>query len=596
MVDLITKRFDCVLFDLGNTLIAQENPGTPYESLTVKVLPGVQELLDQLYGKVKIGIVSNTKTITAADIQAKLSTVGLDKYIQIIIATAEFGIHKPDPAPITAAIEQLQCVADRTLYVGDVEGDKQAALSAGSHFAYAGPNLYESVKQYLLHSQSAFDRAVNTQPVFSKEHYNAVRKEFDHLAKPVGSLGRLEHLAAQIAGITHSHTPTVDPAAIALFGADHGIAADNSVTPWPQAITGMMLEVMGDNKAAISFFAGVADVYVEIINVGAIVESKSTNVRNERVANSTEDIRFTNGMSETVVRAALEVGAQTAERLIAGGSRCLVTAEVGIGNTTPSAALIAYLTQTTANQVTGRGSGIDNETYIRKTKIVANLIAKIENEKDPIKVLAEIGGIEIAALTGYILRAASLQIPVVLDGVITLAAATVAHAINPEVKQFLIAGHASSEPGSQIAITHTQLQPILDLELRLGEGTGALLSIPIIRASCRALSGMARKWEQANKKIFPFSVSKAIAGVKLKVDASREATSLIYITQTNVAAAVFEAAGRANQNRLGDSLGQLRPNHTRILGPAVFRKRGEIERELLRATNEVKARVERELK
>jgi hypothetical protein len=109
------------------------------------------------------------------------------------------------------------------------------------------------------------------------------------------------------------------------------------------------------------------------------------------------------------------------------------------------------------------------------------------------------------------------------------------------------------------------------------------------------LSGMARAWEQANKKIFPFSVSKTISGVKLKVDASREATSLIYITQTNVAAAVFEAAGRANQNRLGDSLGQLRPNHTRVLGPAVFRKRKEIERELLRATNEVKARVEREL-
>ena len=110
------------------------------------------------------------------------------------------------------------------------------------------------------------------------------------------------------------------------------------------------------------------------------------------------------------------------------------------------------------------------------------------------------------------------------------------------------------------------------------------------------LSGMARKWEQANKKIFPFSVAKAVSGVKLKVDASREATSLIYITQTNVAAAVFEAAGRANQNRLGDSLGQLRPNHTRILGPSVFRKRREIEAELVRATNEVKARVERELK
>jgi len=492
MVDLITKRFDCVLFDLGNTLIAQENPGTPYESLAVKVLPGVQELLDQLHNSVKLGIVSNTKTITAADIEAKLSTVGLDKYFQTIIATAEFGTHKPDPAPIAAAIEQLQCGADRTLYVGDIETDKQAALAAGAHFAYAGPNLFESVKQYVLHSQSAFDRAINTRPVFSKEHHNAVLKEFDGLAKPVGSLGKLESIAAQIAGITRSHTPTIDPAAIALFGADHGIAVDNSVTPWPQAITAKMLEVMGENKAAVSVLAKTADVYIEIINVGATVDSKSPNVRNERVATGTQDIRIASAMTETVVRAALEVGAATAERLIAGGSRCLVTGEVGIGNTTPSAALIAHFTKATAEQVTGRGSGIDDETYLRKKEIVANLIAKTKNEKDPIKVLTDIGGIEIAALTGYILRAASLQIPVVLDGVITLAAAIVAQAINPEIDQFCIAGHASSEPGSQIAIAHLKLQPILDLELRLGEGTGALLSIPIIRSSCHALSGMAR--------------------------------------------------------------------------------------------------------
>jgi nicotinate-nucleotide--dimethylbenzimidazole phosphoribosyltransferase len=492
MVDLITKRFDCVLFDLGNTLIAQENPGTPYQDLKVQVLPGVQQLLDQLHGKVKLGIVSNTKTITAADIQAKLQTVGLDKYFESIIATGEFGTHKPDPAPIVAAIEQLQTTAGRTLYVGDIETDKQAALAAGAHFAYAGPNLYESIKQYALHSDSAFDRAINTGPTFSQEHFDAVRKEFDGLAKPVGSLGRLENIAAQIAGITHSHTPTVDPAAIALFGADHGIAADDLVTPWPQAITGMMLQAMGDNKAAVSVLADVADVYVQIINVGAISDSKSPNVRNERVASGTADIRTTNAMTDAVVRAALEVGAQTAERLIAGGSRCLVTGEVGIANTTPSAALIAHFTQTTAEQVTGRGSGIDDQTYARKVEIVANLITKTKNEKDPIKTLAQIGGIEIAALTGYIMRAASLQIPVVLDGVITLAAATIAKAINPEINRFLIAGHSSSEPGSRIAIAHLQIQPILDLELRLGEGTGALLAVPIIRSACQALSRMAR--------------------------------------------------------------------------------------------------------
>jgi len=492
MVDVIIERFDCVLFDLGNTLIAQENPGTPYEDLQVKVLPGVQKLLKELNGNVKLGIVSNTKTITAADIQAKLATVGLDKYFSCIIATAEFGTHKPDPAPITAAIEQLQCAAERTLYMGDIEIDKQAALAAGAHFAYTGPNLYESIKQYILHSDSAFDRAINTSPTFSQVHFDAVRKEFDGLAKPVGSLGKLEMIAAQIAGITHSHTPTVDPAAIALFGADHGIAADDSVTQWPQAITGMMLEVMGDNKAAVSVLAEVADVYVQIINVGAIADSKSPHVRNVRVASGTQDIRTDDAMSDAVVRAALEVGAQTAERLIAGGSRCLVTGEVGIANTTPSAALIAHFTQTTAEQVTGRGSGIDDQTYARKVEIVSNLITKTKDVTDPIKVLAQIGGLEIAALTGYILRTASLQIPVVLDGVITLAAATVAQAINPEVNQFLIAGHSSSEPGSRITITHLQLQPILDLELRLGEGTGALLAIPIIRSACQALSRMAR--------------------------------------------------------------------------------------------------------
>jgi nicotinate-nucleotide--dimethylbenzimidazole phosphoribosyltransferase len=492
MVELITKRFDCVLFDLGNTLIAQENPGTPYESLAVQVLPGVQELLDQLHGKVKMGIVSNTKTIMAADIQAKLVTVGLDKYFQSIIATAEFGTHKPDPAPIMAAIEQLQCSANRTLYIGDIETDKQAAESAGAHFAYSGPNLYQSIQQYLLHSDSAFDRAINTRPAFSQEHFEAVRKEFDGLAKPVGSLGKLENIAAQIAGIRHSHTPTVDPAAIALFGADHGIAADDSVTPWPQAITGMMLEVMGENKAAVSVLADVADVYVQIINVGAMADSKSPNVRNERVASGTQDIRTADAMSDAVVRAALEVGAQTAERLIAGGSRCLVTGEVGIANTTSSAALIAHFTQTSAEKVTGRGSGINDETYARKVEIVSQLVEKTKNEKDPIKTLAKIGGIEIAALVGYILRSASLQIPVVLDGVITLAAATVAKAISPDISQFLIAGHCSSEPGSRIAIAHLKLQPILDLELRLGEGTGALLSMPIVRAACQALSRMAR--------------------------------------------------------------------------------------------------------
>jgi nicotinate-nucleotide--dimethylbenzimidazole phosphoribosyltransferase len=492
MVDLINQRFDCVLFDLGNTLIKQENPGTPYESLVVELLPGVEQLLKELKGKVKIGIVSNTQTITASDIKKKLATVGIEHYFDVVIATAEIGIHKPDPAPITAAIKALALKPERAVYIGDIETDLQAARSAGADFVYTGPDIYKSMHQYLLHSSSALDRGLHTQPTFSQVHTDAIKKEFDALAKPVGSLGKLETVAAQIAGITHSHTPTVDPVAIAVFGADHGIAADDSVTPWPQSITGMMLEVMGENKAAVSFLADVADVYCQYINVGSISDSASKAVRNERVTSGTRDIRNGDAMTYEEVITAMNIGAQTAERLIAGGSRFLCTGEVGIGNTTPSAALIAHFAQVSAQEVTGRGSGIDDATYLRKVEVVTQLITETKNEEDPIKVLAQIGGLEIAALTGYILRATSLQIPVVLDGVITLAAATVANAIKPNTTKFLIAGHCSSEPGSTISLKHLGLIPLLDLDLRLGEGTGALLSIPVIRSACQVISKMAR--------------------------------------------------------------------------------------------------------
>jgi nicotinate-nucleotide--dimethylbenzimidazole phosphoribosyltransferase len=492
MVDLIKARFDCVLFDLGNTLIKQENPGVPYESLSVELLPGVEQLLKELHGQVKLGIVSNTRTITAADIKKKLATVGIDQLFDVVIATGELGIHKPDPAPIAAAIKAIDAKVERTIYIGDVETDLQAAHAAGVAFAYTGSDIYKALQQYLLHSDSALDRALCTQPIFSQSYADAVQKEFDGLAKPVGSLGKLEKVAAQIAGITHSHTPTVDPAAIAVFGGDHGIAADDSVTPWPQAITGMMLEVMGDNKAAVSVLADVADVYCQYINVGAVSDSKSRVVRNERVKRGTQDIRHQSAMTRQEVIDAMNVGAQTAERLIAGGSRSLCTGEVGIGNTTPSAALIAHFAKASAQEVTGRGSGIDDETYARKVEIVEQLITKTKTTSDPIDVLAQIGGIEIAALTGYVLRATSLQVPVVLDGVITLAAATVAEALKPKTTEFLIAAHCSSEPGSKIALEHLGLNPLLDLDLRLGEGTGALLSIPIIRSACQGLIRMAR--------------------------------------------------------------------------------------------------------
>lgn len=492
MVDLLTQRFDCILFDLGNTLIKQANPETPFSDLTVELLPGVQDLLAALHGRVQLGIVSNTQNIKADQICEKLAQVGLDHYFDVVIATGEKGVHKPDRRPIDDAVTALHQLPERCLFVGDNERDLQAASAAGLAFAYTAPNIYRALEQYSLHGTSALDRAFNAPLFFSHSHRDGVLQEFDTLAKPVGSLGKIESVISQIAGIVHSDRPSIDPAAVAVFAGDHGVARDDSVTPWPQEITGMMLEVMGQGKAAVSVIADIADVYCQYINVGALTDAESSNVRNQRVVKGTQDFRFGDAMAREQVIAAMEVGASTAERLVAGGSRLLCTGELGIGNTTPSAALIAHLLQRSAVEVTGRGSGVSDQIFASKLQVVHELIEKTQSTHDPVELLAQIGGAEIAALVGYILRGATLQLPIFLDGVITLAAATVAHSLRPEVQPFLIAAHRSTEPAASFALDHLDLEPLLDLDLRLGEGTGAVLSVPILRSGCQLLMRMAR--------------------------------------------------------------------------------------------------------
>lgn len=492
MVDLLTERFDCILFDLGNTLVRQANPGTPYSDLQIELLPGVDDLLAALHGHVQMGIVSNTLSITADQIREKLSQVGIEHYFTVVIATGELGVHKPDRRPIDLAISALAADPSRSLYIGDIETDLQAATAAGLAFAYTGPNIYQALHQYSLHSVSALDRALYSPLNFSEAHVGDVLHEFDGLAKPVGSLGQIERTVAQIAGISHSYRPSIDPAVVAVFAGDHGVASDDAVTPWPQQITGLMLEVMGQGRAAVSVIAESVDVYCQYINVGALNDSESINVRNKRVIDGTQDFRLGNAMVREQVIAAMQTGAETAERLVAGGSRSLCTGELGIGNTTSSAILIAHYLQRSATEVTGRGSGIDDKTFASKLAVVDDLINKTQSTEDPIELLAQVGGSEIAALVGYILRGATLQIPVILDGVITVAAAVVAHSIRSEVQGFLIAAHRSSEPAASLALSYLGLDPLLDLELRLGEGTGAVLSVPIIRSGCHVLTRMAR--------------------------------------------------------------------------------------------------------
>jgi len=215
-------------------------------------------------------------------------------------------------------------------------------------------------------------------------------------------------------------------------------------------------------------------------------------VRDGNVRRGTADLAMEPAMTrEQAARAVLE-GAAAADELLDGGADLLITGDMGIGNTTPAACLVAAFTGRPAAEVTGRGTGIDDATLRRKVEVVDRALAMhAPDPADPVGALAAVGGLEHAALAGLALAGAARRVPVVLDGVNACAAALVAAAIQPRVAGFLIAGHRSVEPGAGVAIAHLGLEPLLDLRMRLGEGTGALLAVPIVRAAAATLGGMA---------------------------------------------------------------------------------------------------------
>jgi nicotinate-nucleotide--dimethylbenzimidazole phosphoribosyltransferase len=214
-------------------------------------------------------------------------------------------------------------------------------------------------------------------------------------------------------------------------------------------------------------------------------------VVHRNVRHGTDDLSRGSAMSLADARAALDAGAQVAAELVAAGHDLLATGEMGIGNTTPAAALVAAFTRTSAADVTGRGTGIDDATLAHKTAIVDTALARIDAGADPITIVAEVGGLEIAALAGFIVGGVAAEVVVVIDGLIACAAALVADAIAPGVRDRLVAGHRSVEPGASVALRHLGLDPLLDLDLRLGEGTGACLAIPIVRSAAAILGEMA---------------------------------------------------------------------------------------------------------
>ncbi len=320
------------------------------------------------------------------------------------------------------------------------------------------------------------------------------RSLHDRLTKPPGSLGRLEDAGVQLCAIARVCPPPVPtPAAVAVFAGDHGVL-EEGVSPWPQEVTAQMVANFAAGGAAVNVLAGHVGAEVVVVDVGVASDLPDIpGLRRAKVRAGTENLAKGPAMTRAEAEAALDVGAALAAELVGAGHRCLLTGDMGIGNTTPSAALISVLCSKSAAEVTGRGTGIDDERMTRKVEIVARAVERASEEgaTDPIDLLASIGGLEIAALAGYIVGGAGAGVPVLLDGVIASAAAVVAAALVPNAVGYMVAGHRSTEPGASAALEHLGLVPLLDLGMRLGEGTGACLALPILQGAAKVLRDMA---------------------------------------------------------------------------------------------------------
>ncbi|MEU8552077.1 nicotinate-nucleotide--dimethylbenzimidazole phosphoribosyltransferase [Streptomyces roseoverticillatus] len=313
------------------------------------------------------------------------------------------------------------------------------------------------------------------------------------MTKPSGALGMLEIISAQLCGLSRKCPPPIpEPAAVAIFAGDHGVHAQG-VTAWPQEVTSQMVANFLGGGAVCNAFANQVGAEVCVVDVGVAGELPSTpGLLPRKVRAGTADITAGPAMTREEAMRALEVGIETARDLVAAGNKALLTGEMGIANTTVSAALISVYTGTDPAEITGRGTGINDEMHARKIDVVRRALELHQPDpKDPIGVLAAIGGLEHAALVGLILGGASLRTPVILDGVSAGAAALVARAIAPEALAACIAGHRSAEPGHVAALTKLGLRPLVDLDLRLGEGTGALLALPVVQSAARAMHEVA---------------------------------------------------------------------------------------------------------
>jgi nicotinate-nucleotide--dimethylbenzimidazole phosphoribosyltransferase len=321
------------------------------------------------------------------------------------------------------------------------------------------------------------------------------RLHLDMLTKPPGSLGRLEDLAAQFAAI-RGETPREPLAkAVYIFAADHGVTAEG-VSAFPREVTRQMVLNFLANGAAVNVLARVHNARLHIVDVGVDADFyRAPGLLHHKIRNGTRNMLHEAAMSEGEVSRALTIGAQLADEAAASGATLVAVGEMGIGNTTSASAITCALTGVPATFATGHGTGVDSRVYAHKVHVVEAAVARHfpagGGIPSPLEILRCVGGLEIAAMTGFILHAARNRVAIIVDGFISTAAAALAVAMQPNVQGYLIAGHRSEEPGHQLLLDSLNLEPLLSLGMRLGEGTGALLAMGIVESAIRLYIDMA---------------------------------------------------------------------------------------------------------
>ncbi len=330
--------------------------------------------------------------------------------------------------------------------------------------------------------------------------FESASDKLNNLAKPPKSLGRLEYLAAKVAACQNTMNPNIRSARISVFAGDHGVARSETISPYPPSVTGLMFQTFKAGKAAINSIALANNVDVEIINCGVegltkgetLMPSKVPAFYDALIDGPTKNLRIEPALSDKALETAMSAGSNAASRAITDNMSVVGAGDMGIGNTTSATAIFSKLLNLNPQDITGPGTGLDHVGIQHKANIIREAVERIGDIHDPIEVLRQMGGFEIAAMTGFFLAVSKADIPILLDGFITTAAALVAIKIDPSVKEKLITSSISGEPAHRMILEEIGLpKPVFDLGLKLGEGTAACLAVPVLRAACHLINNTA---------------------------------------------------------------------------------------------------------